>query len=139
MPATHLDFSPHAPDPRFKGLRQRDLLPKVADAARTLGWLVYHTYDSHRSEPSFPDLVLVKPPYVLFVDIKTEVGELSQEQVLWLQRLDNCTHPPIALLWRPSDLPAAFEALHHPDRFTTVRPLKPRSARLPARPAHVDG
>ena len=50
----------------------------VVDLARTLGWRVYHTYDSRRSQPGFPDLVLVRER-ILFLELKSETGKLSHD------------------------------------------------------------
>ena len=49
----------------------------IVEAARELGWLCYHTSDSRRSEPGFPDLVLVRAPRVLFIECKNQRGNLS--------------------------------------------------------------
>lgn len=54
----------------------------VVHYAKNRGWKVYHTYDSRRSEPGFPDLVLVRDR-VLFRELKTENGRLTQAQKDW--------------------------------------------------------
>ena len=54
----------------------------VIRVARTLGWLVYHTFDSRRSASGFPDLVLVRER-VLFRELKVGKNKLSQTQELW--------------------------------------------------------
>ena len=42
--------------------------------ARARGWRVYHTHDSRRSAAGFPDLVLVRPPRVVFAEAEDGVG-----------------------------------------------------------------
>lgn len=63
--------------------------------------LHYHTHDSRRSEPGFPDLVIVGRK-ILYRELKTERGELTPEQRRWSAKI-------IAAggdwqLWRPSDM-----------------------------------
>ena len=41
-------------------LKESDFQRAVIEMARLHGWLVYHTHDSRRSAPGFPDLVLVQ-------------------------------------------------------------------------------
>jgi len=77
---------------------------QVLDLARLSGWLVYHTHDSRRSAPGFPDLVLVRPPVVLFAELKSEEGRLRPEQRDWLEAMWGCGDVE-ARLWRPSDWP----------------------------------
>lgn len=81
----------------------------VVDAAQALGWHVHHHYDSRRSEPGFPDLVLLRPPEALFIELKTDVGKVTPAQIEFLDRLRRCnleTH-----IWRPSDEARAFSRL----------------------------
>jgi hypothetical protein len=63
---------------------------RAVRAATDRGWRVYHTHDSRRSEPGFPDLVLCRPPRVLFVELKVGRRRLSDDQVAWLELLEQC-------------------------------------------------
>jgi len=82
----------------------------VVELARLTGWLCFHTLDSRRSEPGFPDLVAIRPPRVLFIELKVEKGRLSRAQEHWLKllRLVPCVE---VFVWRPSDWPAVREVL----------------------------
>lgn len=62
----------------------------ILQAAELYGWWTYHTHDSRRSTAGFPDLVLVKPPRVLFLEVKSERGRLSREQAEVLAMLQEC-------------------------------------------------
>jgi hypothetical protein len=77
------------------------LLERVRRTARELGYLTYHTHDSRRSEPGFPDLVLVGQR-VIYAELKRTLGRVSPEQKKWLAALAAAgaeTH-----VWRPVDL-----------------------------------
>ncbi|MGX5360071.1 VRR-NUC domain-containing protein [Kocuria sp. KH4] len=68
------------------------------------GWsLRYHTYDSRRSAPGFPDLVLVHPVRgrTIFRELKTETGRVSPDQRGWIDGLT--AGGSDAAVWRPSD------------------------------------
>lgn len=77
------------------------LLDRVTQLARLHGWLVYHTYDSQRSEPGFPDLTMVRGGRVVFRELKREKGRVSPHQKVWLEAL--ATAGADAAVWRPSD------------------------------------
>jgi hypothetical protein len=74
----------------------------VVQLARLHGWLMYHTHDSRHSPEGFPDLVLVRPPDLLFVELKTATGTLTQAQKDWLCTLGDCPGVEVHV-WRPSD------------------------------------
>ena len=64
-------------------MTEKDFQGRVVQFAKLLGWLCYHTYDSRRSEPGFPDLVLVKGKRILYRELKSESGKLSDYQKWW--------------------------------------------------------
>lgn len=68
-------------------MTEKEFQAKIVQLAKTAGWLVYHTYNSRRSEPGFPDLVMVRGQRVLFWEVKTDVGKASDEQIAWLATL----------------------------------------------------
>jgi hypothetical protein len=78
------------------------LLQAVRDLARLHGFDSYHTYRSDRSEPGFPDLVLMRPPLLLFRELKTDRGRLTIPQRRWIEELIACGQD--AAVWRPADL-----------------------------------
>ena len=84
-------------------MTERDLQSAVVKLARTLGGLVYHTHDSRRSAPGFPDLVIVFPRTgaLLFAELKTATGKVTDEQDEWLRAL---AVRGVAFVWRPEHL-----------------------------------
>ena len=82
-------------------LSERDFQRQVVQLAEVMGWRVYHTYDSRRSSPGFPDLVLVRAPRVIFVELKRQRGRVTAAQTEWADELGLC--PGVEYyLWRPS-------------------------------------
>lgn len=64
-------------------MTEKQLQDAIVDAATKVGWLAYHTFDSRRSAAGFPDLVLVKAPRLIFAELKTADGALTDDQVVW--------------------------------------------------------
>jgi hypothetical protein len=89
-------------------MREAEFQRIVIDMAHLFGWRVAHfrpakTARGWRTAVSadgagFPDLVLAKNQRVLFAELKTEKGKLSDAQHEWLAAL------PGSACWRPSDL-----------------------------------
>lgn len=68
-------------------MTEADLQRKVTDLAQTYGWLFYHTFDSRRSHKGFPDLTLVRGDRLVFMELKSDTGKTTPEQLVWLTRL----------------------------------------------------
>lgn len=83
-------------------MTEKELLGAVLIFARVLGILAYHEYDSRRSDPGFPDVVLAGKRGVLFAELKTEDGQLTHAQTGWRWRL--VAAGASWRLWRPADL-----------------------------------
>lgn len=81
----------------------------LVEYAHLRGWWIYHTHDSRRSQPGWPDLVLLRPPEALFVEVKSASGRVSPEQAEVLQQLMRCDLE--VHVWRPADEADAFARL----------------------------
>ena len=91
-------------------LTEKEWQSQVQEVCGLHGWLMYHTYNSRRSVAGFPDLVLVRPPRVIFAELKVKKGKLSNPQKFWQKELIEC--PGIEYyVWRPSDLDSIEEVL----------------------------
>lgn len=86
-----------------KTMTEKQLQDAIVGAAQRLNWLVYHTHDSRRSQPGFPDLVLVHPgrKVTLFRELKTMTGKVTTTQQQWLDGLTTAGQD--AAVWRPTD------------------------------------
>ena len=87
-----------------RDMSEASLQRRILGLARELGWKAYHTHDSRRSQPGWPDLALVSPTRRRFLvaELKTERGRVSPDQTRWLTWLARAgveTH-----VWRPADL-----------------------------------
>lgn len=82
-------------------LRERDWQEVVVAYARIKGWFVYHTHDSRRSAPGFPDLVMVRAGRIVMAELKTETGRIRPEQAKWIEALSAVPSVEVHL-WRPS-------------------------------------
>ena len=91
-------------NPTDKLISEKDFMESIVQLARNTGWMVYHPYDSRRSEPGFPDLVMTKPKRLVIAEIKTETGKTSPAQDNWLETLRTARGVKVKL-WRPSDWP----------------------------------
>lgn len=81
---------------------------------RTFRLAYYHTHDSRRSVPGFPDLVVVGPGGLIFAELKTETGRLSKAQKQWISILEAAGQE--VHVWRPGDrrsIEARLEQLTH--------------------------
>ena len=89
---------------------ERELTAYVRDVARVLGWRRYHTWLSKHSPAGFPDEVLVRSGRLIFAELKSERGKLSDEQEAWLEELRGVPAVEV-FVWRPADMDAIAEVL----------------------------
>lgn len=82
-------------------ITEAELQTAVIDAARLFGYLAYHTHDSRRSSPGFPDLVVCRPDRVMFIELKSDKGRLTVDQTHWLQVLEKAGSE--VHIFRPQD------------------------------------
>ena len=77
----------------------------------TLGWTGYHTWMSRFSEAGYPDWTCfsVRQQRVIWVELKSETGKVSQAQQKWIDALRACGQE--VYVWRPSDFEEAAEIL----------------------------
>lgn len=89
--------------------------------------LAYHTRDSRRSIPGFPDWCFAGHRGVMFRECKTQRGHLRLEQSRWLETLR--VGGADAAVWRPADLldgRIARELMH----LAGLRPVVDTEGRL---------
>lgn len=84
----------------------RELEAAIADMCQLLGLLHYHTHDSRRSPPGFPDFVIASTRGVLFREVKGTFrngrgDKLTHAQISWLNALQE-TGQDVAV-WRAAD------------------------------------
>jgi len=82
----------------------------IVEYAGRRGWKRYHPFLSVRSPRGFPDETLVRPPRVVFAELKSQAGRLSPAQREWLEVLAQCPGVEV-YVWRPSDWPTVERVL----------------------------
>ena len=83
-------------------MTEAQLQALIREACRWHQLLVYHPYDSRRSEAGYPDLTIVGKS-VLFRELKSDRGRLTHVQDTWLRRLAAAGLD--SDVWRPADWP----------------------------------
>lgn len=92
-------------------ITEKDFQQQIIDLAHMYQWLVYHTYDSRKSAPGYPDLTFCHPKRGEFfiAEVKGLKGILSTEQREWIAAL---TFAGIEVyVWRPEDWDAIAKRL----------------------------
>ena len=90
-------------------VRERELQQTVMDALKLFRWRAYHTFSSIHSSAGFPDVIACRRDRAIAVELKTEAGKVTPEQLAWLASLELAGLETFT--WRPSDwLSGAIEA-----------------------------
>lgn len=90
----------------------------VIETAHWYGWRVMHTRPAKNrrgqwstpleGDPGFPDLALARSGQVILAELKTNRGQTSNDQDLWLAELG-----VFGRVWRPRDWPTILPELQH--------------------------
>jgi len=91
-------------------ITEKQFSQQVVDLGHLYGWLIYRTWRSIHSPAGFPDLVMVRPPRLIFAELKSEKGKLTSVQEEWLARLGMLSACEV-FLWRPDDFEDIVEVL----------------------------
>ena len=98
-------------------MSEKQFLAQVIELAKLYGWSCAHFRSARiqRKDGShyyatpvqadgegWPDLVMARPPRLIFAEIKSESGIPSEAQMDWINCLNLCP-PAEAYLWRPKD------------------------------------
>jgi hypothetical protein len=103
-----------ARDALLASVTERDWQATVIDLAHLNRWTVFHVPDSRGMTAGLPDLILIRPPELLFVELKTEHGRLRPAQTVVLDALTDCGCE--CHVWRPHDQDRATQRLAHQHR-----------------------
>jgi hypothetical protein len=97
--------------PAFRSMSEAKLLECVLDLARLYGWRSFHarpamTARGYRTPvqgdgKGFPDLILLKPPKTLAVELKATGKNPTEAQRIWLEKFYQASAG--GLTWRPAD------------------------------------
>ncbi len=99
-------------------LSEKDWQRRVIDCARLFNWRYTHfrpamTAKGWRTamqgDKGFPDLVLVKPPRVIFAELKSDDGNLTADQLSWISALNSSDVE--CYVWRPQNWGDVFACL----------------------------
>lgn len=93
---------------------ERELQAAIISLARYRGYLVAHfrpaltqagkwTTPVQGDGAGFPDLVIVGHGRLIFAELKSTTGRLSDRQRSWLQTLDHTETRAETYVWRPDD------------------------------------
>lgn len=95
---------------RLPTISERAFQAQVIAAAEAMGWLCYHTHDSRRSQPGFPDLIMVRGYRMVALELKVGRRRPTPEQLVWLAAFrDVCQ---VDALWaKPDDWEQLMEIL----------------------------
>lgn len=66
----------------------------------------------------FPDLLAIRPPYILWIECKTEHGHVDPEQTRVKQMLEACGQ--IVIHARPRDRERLLRLITHPEEYVVA-------------------
>ena len=96
-------------------MSEKEFQDQVILLAEGNGWRVMHTFS--KKIRGWPDLVLVRPPRFVCLELKTQRGQPSSEQSDWISDIDNCKGV-VGRVVRPSDWEVIRQLLSYSESAT---------------------
>lgn len=108
-------------DNPLRGLSEAEFQRQVVEIARAWGWRSCHVgkarvgkrWVTPTSVAGFPDLVLVRPPQLVFLELKKHGGRTRAEQLDWIGDLQRCAGVE-AYIVGPADADDVWRLLAQP-------------------------
>lgn len=110
---------PRLTAPVLPALSEKDWQRRVIDLAKLLGFRIYHHRPARvgnrvvtalEGDAGLPDLLLCKPPRLIFAELKVGRNKPSDNQEEWLRQLGACRGVE-AYVWTPPDWDEVVEIL----------------------------
>lgn len=114
-PATVLQGDTVAPGVVKARMTEAALLAHVLRRLKAFGYTAYHTHDSRKSQPGYPDIAAVRGSRLLYAELKSAKGVLTPEQLAWLNALWSAGAE--CYVWRPKDLDWIDDVLTNDARY----------------------
>lgn len=76
---------------------------EVCDLLDLHHWRWHHEVDSRKSKRGLPDLIAIRGSRLIFAELKSARGVLTQDQVEWIKRLTDVRGIEV-YYWKPSDM-----------------------------------
>ena len=96
----------------------------IKNFAQDLGYLHYHTHDPRGSEPGYPDSTISKGGRLIYAELKSAKGSLSNDQREWINALINVQGVE-CYVWKPKDWQDIIRVLAMDDRNNKTRIVSP--------------
>ena len=90
-------------------MTHKEFLSRVRYEAEVYGWDSYFVWNSRHSPAGWPDLVLIRPPEIIFAELKVGRDRLTVHQEMCLESLRECKQE--VHVWRPEDSEAILKRL----------------------------
>ncbi len=91
---------------------EAELREQIRDLCKLFGWKFYFTWTSIHSPRGMPDLILCRPPRLIFAELKTNKrkSKLAPAQARWLWELRKTPGLEV-YVWRPRHFDKIVEIL----------------------------
>lgn len=96
-------------------MSEDELLKGVTDALAAYGWRYSHARRSDKAlmmgHAGVPDIIAARNGRVLLIELKSEKGALSADQLAWMAEMPHASYQLTAMVLRPTGYDAFLEQI----------------------------